>query len=130
MRYRNNAFIIRLSDDEASKLNDRLKKTGQTRQSFLINAILHSRISSREEIEELRQQNAVLQDIDNQLRGMAVNINQVARYANASRALPAEEVLFDILADVQTMRRKVDESWRSTRQLIAETVLTKPSVMS
>ena len=57
----------------------RLKESGQTQQAVVIHAIAGLKIASAEEVEELKKLNLMLTEMLSQLRGVATNINQIAR---------------------------------------------------
>lgn len=54
MRKRNKTMTIRLSDEEYTFLQKRLSQTGQTQQSYILNAIRGATITSLEEMKELK----------------------------------------------------------------------------
>lgn len=78
MRRRNKNVSVRMTEDEYAVLTMRVAESGQTLQSFIINAVLEAKVSGREEVKKLQKLNGQFADISRQLRGMATNINQMA----------------------------------------------------
>ena len=88
MRKRNHAITIRMSDEEYKFFQERLSQTGQTQQSYILNAICGATIVSVEEVKELQKLNKEFADMMRQLRGLATNVNQMAHVANGTGELP------------------------------------------
>ncbi len=125
MRKRNKAVYVRFSDDEYEQLQDKISETGQTLQSFIINAALNAKISSSGEVEQMKSKNKVLADFDKQLRGIGTNINQMAHIANGYGMMPEIKELMELKAEVHEMRMEVNKEWQSTRQSISQQKLTE-----
>lgn len=118
MRKRNNVISIRCSDEELKEIQDNQIKSGQTMQSFVINSLMQCKISTSEEIKQVIEISSELSEYVKQLRGMATNINQMAKFANSCGSLPAEEVLRKMNDQVVVMRNEGEKIWQSIRQLI------------
>ena len=86
---------------------------------FPVRTELSSRVSSNEEIDEIRNRNKILASIDTKLRGMGTNLNQMAHVANGHGVIPTASELVRISESVNLIRREVSEEWRSTRLLIS-----------
>ena len=119
MRKRNHAITVRLSDDEYNTLQKNVDASGHTQQSYIINSVLDNRISSREEIEEIKGIAKSLADMDIQLRGIGTNLNQMAHIANGQGVIPTAEKMVQIANEVSQIKREVDEEWLLTRQSIS-----------
>ena len=119
MRKRNKAITFRMSDEEYSELEKKVKESGQTLQSYLISSALGAVITSKEEVDLIKEKNKIYADMDKQLRGMGINLNQIAHVANGYGDIPSVDTLFDILSEVRKIRTEVNEEWQSTRQSIS-----------
>ena len=120
MRKRNRAITIRLSEDEFERLQDKVKQSGQTLQKYVLEATLKGKITSADEVTEMREKNKMLADIDKQLRGMGTNLNQMAHVANGYGEIPTAEKLVQIAAQVSQIKKEVSEQWLLTRQSISQ----------
>ena len=67
-----------MSNKEYTFLQKQLLQTGQTQQSYILNAIRGATIASLEEVKELQKLNKAFADMMRQLRGLATNVNQMA----------------------------------------------------
>lgn len=126
MRKRNNPIYIRLSDDEYNHIMNMIHTSGQTIQSYIINCLMKGKVSSQDEVMELRKQSNILADMDKQLKGIGVNINQLAHIANASGIPPSSEELENMSENIMDIRKEVNGKWQSIRQSISEQHLTQP----
>lgn len=120
MRKRNRTITIRMSDEEYTFLQRRLSQTGQTQQSYILNAIRGARIVSLEEVKELQKLNKAFADMMRQLRGLATNVNQMAHIANGTRELPVMDVLEKLGKNIEKFRKEEEKRWQSIRQLISQ----------
>ena len=119
MRKRNKAITIRMTDAEYAAIQDRIRQSGRTQQSYIINAALTARISSAEEIATLKEISVSFGDLVRQLRGLATNVNQMARIANRSGTLPATRELSKISDLISIYRKESEEVWLSIRSSTA-----------
>ena len=118
MRNRSNCVSIRYSDEEYKMLQERIKESGQTKSAYIINATLNGKVSSADDVQEMKEQSKMLLDIDKQLRGMGTNLNQMAHVANGKGIIPSADKLKEIEREVVDVKREVDDIWQSTRQSI------------
>ena len=118
MRNRNNLVSIRYSDEEYKVLHEKIKESGQTKSAYIINATLNGKVSSADDVQEMKEQSKLLLDIDKQLRGMGTNLNQMAHVANGKGIIPSADKLKEIEREVVDVKREVDDIWQSTRQSI------------
>lgn len=119
MRKRNRTVSIRMTDEEYTQLLAKVKASGLTMQAYITGSSLTGRVSSNEEIDEIRNRNKILASIDTKLRGMGTNLNQMAHVANGHGVIPTASELVRISESVNLIRREVSEEWRSTRLLIS-----------
>ena len=126
MRKRNHAIFVRMNDEEYNRLLEKVNQSGQTLQAYVIGASLNGRITSIDEVTEMKNKNRLLADIDKQLRGMGTNLNQIAHVANGYGDIPSTETLIKISDEVSQIKKEVDEHWLLTRQLISQQKLMQP----
>ena len=119
MRKRSHTVSIRMTEEEYTQLQSKIRSSGQTMQAYITNASLNGRISSKDEIDEIKSRNRLLSGIDTKLRGMGTNLNQMAHVANGRGIIPTASELVRISEAVSLIRREVSEEWRSTRQSIS-----------
>ena len=125
MRKRNRTITIRMSDEEYTFLQGRLSLTGQTQQSYVLNAIRGATIASMEEVKELQKINKAFADMIRQLRGLATNVNQMAHVANGTGELPVVVALEKLRNNIEKFRKEEEQRWQSIRQLISQQNLTE-----
>lgn len=126
MRRRNKNVSVRMTEDEYAALVMRMAESGQTQQSFIINAVLGAKISGREEVKELQKLNEQFADTNRQLRGMATNINQMAHVANGYGHIPQQAQLEQLHQELQEFRKECDATWRLIRQSISLQKVMEP----
>lgn len=119
MRKRNRAITIRMTDAEYSALQQRIKASGRTQQAYIINSALNARITSAEEIAVLKEISISFADLVRQLRGLATNVNQMARIANGTGALPAARELSRLSNQISKYRERSEQIWQSIRSSTA-----------
>ena len=120
MRKRNRTITIRMSDEEYTFLQKQLLQTGQTQQSYILNAIRGATIASVEEVKELQKLNRAFADMMRQLRGLATNVNQMAHIANGTGELPVVAALEKFGKSIEKFRKEEEQRWQSIRQLISQ----------
>ena len=125
MRKRNRTITIRMTDEEYIFLQSRLSQTGQTQQSYILNAIRGVTIVSAEEVKELQNMNKGFADMMRQLRGLATNVNQMAHVANGTGEPPVVVALEKLGRNIEKFRKEEERRWQSIRQLISQQNLTE-----
>ena len=120
MRKRNRTITIRMSDEEYTFLQKQLLQTGQTQQSYILNAIRGATIASLGEVKELQKLNKAFADMMRHLRGLATNVNQMAHIANGTGELPVVSALEKVGKAIQKFRKEEEHRWQSIRQLISQ----------
>lgn len=126
MRRRNKNVSVRMTEDEYAALIMRVEESGQTQQSFIINAVLGAKVSGKEEVKELQKLSGQFTDINRQLRGMATNINQLAHVANGYGQIPQQSQLEQLNQELKEFRKECDATWRLIRQSISLQKVTEP----
>lgn len=120
MRKRNKAITIRMTDAEYAAIQDRIRQSGRTQQSYIINAALTAQISSAEEISTLKEVSASFATLVRELRGLANNVNQLSRTANGSGAIPSARELSKIAGQIAKYRERSEAVWQSIRSSITD----------
>ena len=123
MRKRNYTVTIRMNKAEYDLLQSKVKESGQTQQAVVLHAIADLKIESAEEVEELKKLNLMLAEMLSQLRGVATNINQIARKMNAGGFIPREDNLHHLNQNIRNYRKESEKIWQSIRQLISGQIL-------
>ena len=118
-RKRNKAVTIRMNDAEYDALQDKVKESGLTQQSYIISAIRGSSITSAEELAEIKEINKEFAEHDRLLRGMATNVNQMAHVANGKGLLATAEKLEELSDKIIDVRKEDDNRWRLIRQSVS-----------
>lgn len=126
MRRRNKNVSVRMTEDEYAALTMKVAESGQTLQSFIINAVLGVKVSGREEVKELQKLNGQFSDTNRQLRGMATNINQMAHVANGYGQIPQQSQLEQLHQDLRMFRKECDATWQLIRQSISLQKVMEP----
>ena len=117
-RKRNNTITIRLNDAEYDAIQDRIRESGLTQQSYMINAAMGATITSSDQVSVLKELSRTFAEFVKQLRGLATNVNQMAHVANGAGILPAERELKNIADQIDTFKTKGEQLWQSIRSLI------------
>ena len=119
-RRRNKAVTIRMNDAEYDALQDKVKESGLTQQSYIISAIRSSSITSAKEVEVIKDISKNFADQNKQMRGLATNINQMAHVANGQGLLPTVEKLDEISDKILEFRKEDDKRWRLIRLSVSQ----------
>ena len=119
MRNRKKAIMFRLSEEEYKFLSNKIKESGLTQQSYLLDSCLQGKVTSMEEINELKRQGDMLEHLDRQLVGMGTNLNQMAHISNINGDFHASSELVRISSEVQDIRKEVHDIWLLIRQSIS-----------
>ena len=126
MRKRNRTISIRVTEQEYKTMQKKIQATKQTQQSFILNAIEGAAILTANDSKLLKDISMQLADLLKQIKGIAVNINQLAYKANAYGEIPTEKQLREYGAQTETLRREADTIWRLIRQSISRQRHTEP----
>ena len=123
-RRRTKAVTIRMSEAEYDDLQNKVKESGLTQQSYVINAISGSSITSAEELSAIKELSKEFAEHDRLLRGMATNVNQMAHVANGKGLLATAEKLEEISDKIIDVRKEDDNRWRLIRQSVSPLKVT------
>lgn len=72
MRNRSHNVMVRMDDEEYNQFCTNVKESGQTKQAYVTNAVLHVPVMPKEELEEVQKISQLMADDNRQLRGIAV----------------------------------------------------------
>ncbi len=125
MRKRSKAVTIRLSQSEYNDLKNRIDKAGLLQQTYIINAIRGATITPSDEIIVLKEISLTLAQLEQQLRGLATNVNQMAHIANGHGSLPSSEELDRLSTQLSQYRMESEEIWQSIRSSINQQKVTE-----
>ena len=120
MRKRNKAITIRMTEEEYALLCSKLKQTGVSQQAYIISAIKNVSVIPSDQLAVMKEISATFSSLEQQLRGMATNINQMARIANSRNYAPGMRVLEKLSREIKGYRKDSEEIWQSIRSLIAQ----------
>ena len=118
-RKKNKTVTIRMSEAEYDDLQNKVKESGLTQQSYVINAISGSSITSAEELSAIKELSKEFAEHDRLLRGMATHVNQMAHVANGKGLLATAEKLEEISDKIIDVRKEDDNRWRLIRQSVS-----------
>ena len=116
MRKRNRTISIRVSEQEYEAIQKKIQSSQQTQQSFVLNASEGAAILTAKDSKLLKDISMQLADLLKQVKGIAVNINQLAYKANAYGEIPKERQLREYSTQTEALRREADAIWQLIRQ--------------
>ena len=119
MRKRNHTVTVRMNDEEYESFCTNVKKSGQTKQNYVVNAVLHVPVMSEKELEEVKKISRIMADDNKQMRGIAANINQMTRRLNRYREMPQSEELLAFAEQIQKVREESEHPWQLIRLLLS-----------
>lgn len=117
-RKRNRAVTVRMNEAEYADFRNKVKESGLTQQTFIISAVRGAAITPSDEIAVLKEISKTFADFEKQVRGLGINVNQMAHVANGQGYLPARETLSRLSDQLGAMRRESEVIWQSIRSLI------------
>ncbi len=126
MRKRNRTISIRVSEQEYEVIQKKIQASKQTQQSFIINAIEGAAILTAKDNKLLKDISVQLADLLKQIKGIAVNTNQLAYKANAYGEIPTARQLEEYSFQTEKLRKEADAIWRLIRQSISRQKHTEP----
>ena len=119
MRKRQNIVYVRMNDEEYELLKKKLEQTKLTLQSYIINSSLNAKVPTADEVNELKKLNQLFAEYNRQLKGIAVNINQMAKKINSNENIEYEQLL-KLDSQLLRMKEEVQELWRLIRLQISQ----------
>ena len=145
-RLRNHQAPIRFTDEEWDDLQSKLAASQQTLQAYVLNALLHSRISTASEVREIQMIGHHFDSANQQLRGACSNLNQLAKALNRlnrimetqmvsqqqflslAGLIPTRSEIDNCMLAIQNWRKEMAIPWQSLRQYLARQRPTVGSV--
>ena len=136
-RLRNHQIVVRFTDKEWHILREKRKASQQTLQAYALNALLHSRISTASEVEEIQMISHHFEYANQQLRGACSNLNQLAKALNRlnriietqtisqqqflslAGLIPTRSEIDNCILTIQDWRKEMDIPWQCLRQFLA-----------
>ena len=106
-------YKFRLSQEEAKVLQSKLAEAGIDRNNYLVKLIKDSRIYPKDQLKMLNVQYAIMNRL---LRGIATNINQIAKVANANHNTSAAALLVDMHQEIRILKNNLQPLWDETRK--------------
>lgn len=126
MRKRNRTISIRVTELEYEAIQKMIQASQQTQQSFILNAIEGAAILTAKDSKLLKDISRQVADLLKQIKGIAVNINQLAYKANVYGEITTERRLREYGAQTEELRREADTIWQLIRQSISRQRHTEP----
>ena len=117
-RTRNRAVTVRMSDSEYDSLRDKVRESGLSQQSYIISAVLDSSVTTSDTIDVLKDISRTFAGVEQQLRGLGTNVNQMAHIANGMGMAPSVRELEHISDLVAEYRKECNTVWQSIRSSI------------
>ncbi len=124
-RTRNRAVTVRMSDSEYDSLRDKVCESGLSQQSYIISAVLDSSVTTSDTIDVLKRISRTFAGVEQQLRGLGTNVNQMAHIANGTGIIPSARELEHISDQVTAYRKECDQVWQSIRSSIPKLLHTE-----
>lgn len=117
-RHRNHAITFRMTLEEKELFEKAFSASGfDTKQNYIISTICNKEIVPDRHIHLYFKILMQLEDLYRQLRGIGININQMAHKANAVGILPALQELDDASS---ALNEEVNTAWESIRYSLRE----------
>ena len=115
MRKRPIELKFRLAQDEYELLQKALADAGMNRNTYLVRLITGATIFPKAQLIQMNLEYSMMNRL---LRGISTNINQIAKVANSTHAVPSAALLTDMYQDVQTLRNNLGPLWDKTRETL------------
>ncbi len=117
-RKRNKVVTIRMNENEYAEFQRKLDESGLTQQAYVITAVRGATITPSTQLDVLKEISKTFADLDQQLRGLATNVNQMAHVANGQGFLPTANTLSNLHSKISGYKKESDQLWQSIRSLI------------
>ena len=115
MRKRPIEIKFRVSEQELAMLKQQLKDNGMNRNEYIVKLISNAPVLPKEELKQMNQELLVQ---NKQLRGIANNINQLTKIANANKEIYAMTQLDFAIIQMCSMREELQKAWDRIRGLL------------
>lgn len=124
MRKRNHTITFRMTTAEYELLKYKVALANISEQSYIINSITNSKISSSDDLEELKNISSQYNDLLRQLKGIANNINQIAKAANTAiksgQLYSFDELDIDEISEqLNQIQQELEQQWKEVRRKIS-----------
>lgn len=117
-RERNRAITVRMNEAEYADFQNKVAESGLSQQTFIIRAVHGATITTSDEIVVLKEISKLFAVYVMQLRGIGINLNQMAHIANSQGYLPGEKSLLRLSVQVENMKKDGENVWQSIRSSI------------
>ena len=117
-RSRDVAVKIYMNKEEHEALLQIIKVTGQSMRTVITNAVMGMPLIPADVTTKVQNINLKMSEQYRQLRGMATNINQLARVANKYQCPTDSLEMERIKEELHLMREELDDTWRLLRSLL------------
>lgn len=115
MRKRNVSVRFRLTETEYIELMGKVKMSGMSRNAFLVRMIQQQTIYPVEKLSTLNEQMDILLS---QIRGMATNLNQIAKIANIRQDVPSMKYLESLAMAMRKFLAVLQPVWNDIREAL------------
>lgn len=109
-RKRNKKIGLWVSDEEYEALENLILTSGLSKQSFILNACFNGKVSTKEEIDAIKDYQKAVDELTNQIRMIGTNINQLARRVNQCGMVPTLHELYDLSNKLNEIKRDVNSN--------------------
>lgn len=109
-RKRNKKIGLWVSDEEYEALENLILTSGLSKQSFILNACFNGKVSTKEEIDAIKDYQKSVDELTNQIRMIGTNINQLARRVNQGGMVPTLHELYDLSNKLNEIKRDVNSN--------------------
>lgn len=117
-RYRDHAITFRMTSAEMELFENAFSASGfDTKQNYIISTICKKDMISDRHIHLYFKILTLLEDLYRQLKGIGINVNQMAHKANAKGILPA---LNELNNATILLKGEVNHTWESIRYSLRE----------
>lgn len=113
MRKRNKDIRIRMSEEEYAALQEKLVDVNTSRNTYLVGVIADKTIYPREPLERIA---LALEYMNRAIRGMATNLNQIAKWCNTTQSAPAVEAIVELREDLRRFNLHTQSMWDFVRR--------------
>ena len=117
-RKRDIPIKIYMNTTEYEELRKIKNETGQSMRAVITKAVIGMPLIPADVITKVQHINLKMSEQYRQLRGMATNINQLARVANKYQCPTDSLEMERIKEELHLMREELDDTWRLLRSLL------------